>query len=51
MITQEKKRLFRKLRISNSRKMKLAEKKYPSEKSGVTINDFVILSMYSILKF
>jgi NRPS condensation-like uncharacterized protein len=39
-----------KLSISTSRKMKLAEIKSLSKKSGVTINDIVILSMCSSLK-
>jgi NRPS condensation-like uncharacterized protein len=39
-----------KLSISSSRKMKTADIKSLSKKSGVTINDIVLLSMCSSLK-
>jgi len=39
-----------KLSISTSRKMKFSDIKALSKKSGVTINDVVILSMCSSLK-
>lgn len=50
MITEGKKKMTGKLSISTSRKMKLSEIKSLSKKSGVTINDIVILSMCSSLK-
>lgn len=49
-ITAGKKKMTGKLSISTSRKMKLADIKSLSKKSGVTINDVVILSMCSSLK-
>tara|TARA_B110000285_G_scaffold232857_2_gene305050 strand:+ start:189 stop:374 length:186 start_codon:yes stop_codon:yes gene_type:complete len=39
-----------KLSISSSRKMKTSEIKSLSKKSGVTINDIILLSMCSSLK-
>ena len=50
MITAGKKKMTGKLSISTSPKFKLADIKALSKKSGVTINDIVILAMCSGLK-
>jgi len=50
MITAGKKKMTGKLSIATSRKMNVAEIKSLSKKTGVTINDIVILSLCSSIK-